>query len=611
MSFRFTQKLTSIFSPPFAGLPIFVWVYFVLCFFLHPESRILKGDFIDPDDYLYLVQTNDWLNGQSWFDNIQHRLNPPAGVPIHFSRLYELPLAILVLPFRCFFNAMDAATVAAVIFPLLMLAVFMFVLRWASEPFVGKDWSRITSFVLLFTGILIVQFAPGRVDHHGVVVMLSVAAFGCAIRMIRQSDDFKWAIGAGVLLALNLAIGLESLPVLILITAWIGWWAIVNGKLAARNGAVFGLILFLFSYLFLALTKPPANLFAIDTLAYSIVYVGFTGCIALIFVGIILASLTQYAWLRYVAGAGLSMVSGICFLHFFPDLKGGPYGGVDPALAKLMFDNIGEALPRIGGVSLPVTAICLLSPLLLMAALALVPAVKKAGNDYWLWGLLAVLFIDTGVLGAFYQARVLFFTLAFSTIWFAWFIKNGLIWAKDNLAGPSLAAARIGIVLLAGPIPMVVLPALHEKRSLYPDLVFFPVLQEEETCDLHPLAALLSSNAYSDHPHLIMNMINDGAELLFRTPDMVLAAPFHTNIAGNLDAARFFSTADQAEALQIVRNRKAEFVALCHAVPDLYRSPAAGTSSSLARQLADGHIPSWLNAIPLPGNVLLFGVGQE
>ena len=51
----------------------------------------------DPDDQLRLVQLRDFLAGQSWFDTAQYRMNAPAGAPMHWSRLTELPLALIVI----------------------------------------------------------------------------------------------------------------------------------------------------------------------------------------------------------------------------------------------------------------------------------------------------------------------------------------------------------------------------------------------------------------------------------------------------------------------------------------------------------------------------------
>jgi hypothetical protein len=50
----------------------------------------------DGDDALRLVEVRDLLNGQSWFDLTQKRYLPPEGVPMHWSRLVDLPLAAAV-----------------------------------------------------------------------------------------------------------------------------------------------------------------------------------------------------------------------------------------------------------------------------------------------------------------------------------------------------------------------------------------------------------------------------------------------------------------------------------------------------------------------------------
>src|SRR3546814_17926766 len=47
----------------------------------------------DTDDNLRLQQVRDWLGGQGWFDLRQHRMLPPEGADIHWSRLVDLPLA--------------------------------------------------------------------------------------------------------------------------------------------------------------------------------------------------------------------------------------------------------------------------------------------------------------------------------------------------------------------------------------------------------------------------------------------------------------------------------------------------------------------------------------
>lgn len=45
----------------------------------------------DTDDAMRLVQIRDLLAGQGWFDMSQHRLMPPNGAGMHWSRLVDAP----------------------------------------------------------------------------------------------------------------------------------------------------------------------------------------------------------------------------------------------------------------------------------------------------------------------------------------------------------------------------------------------------------------------------------------------------------------------------------------------------------------------------------------
>ena len=53
------------------------------------------GTFFDTDDAMRAVQLRDWMAGQGWFDLTATRLDPPAGVFMHWSRVVDVPLAIL------------------------------------------------------------------------------------------------------------------------------------------------------------------------------------------------------------------------------------------------------------------------------------------------------------------------------------------------------------------------------------------------------------------------------------------------------------------------------------------------------------------------------------
>jgi hypothetical protein len=80
-------------------IPAFALVVFLLL--LTSARSIVEHRFPDPDDALRLQQVRDWLGGQGWFDLTQHRLDPlHGGVPMHWSRLVDLPLAGVMLALR-------------------------------------------------------------------------------------------------------------------------------------------------------------------------------------------------------------------------------------------------------------------------------------------------------------------------------------------------------------------------------------------------------------------------------------------------------------------------------------------------------------------------------
>jgi hypothetical protein len=99
-----------------------VFLYFIWAHLVHPNNDLLRGNFPDPDNYMYLTQIMDWLQGQNWYDTVQHRMNPPDGVAIPYSRLGQLPAAASLWFFEMLgFPARGAATLTAWITPPLFL----------------------------------------------------------------------------------------------------------------------------------------------------------------------------------------------------------------------------------------------------------------------------------------------------------------------------------------------------------------------------------------------------------------------------------------------------------------------------------------------------------
>lgn len=272
--------------PPFHGLALVVVLFYVWAHLVYPHNDILRGNLPDADDYMYLTQVMDWLKGQGWYDNVQHRMDAPAGVPIHFSRLAQIPLAVGILFFKALgLPLRGAAILTALIEPVLLLGLCLSVLRWVTASVVPADWAGASAYVALFSLALLFEFMPGHVDHHGLVIVLTLAAMGCVLRLMDAPQNFKAGAAAGLILAVTMPIALEVLPWVLLLSAGLGAWSLRHGGKAAQSGAVYAASFLLGSVVCLALTRPWAAMGGVDVLTYSVVYVVLAGLMAVPFSG--------------------------------------------------------------------------------------------------------------------------------------------------------------------------------------------------------------------------------------------------------------------------------------------------------------------------------------
>ncbi len=622
---RLLAALSGAFRPPFLGLAFFVWVFFLWCHLVHPETAILRGFFADSDDMIHLIRAREWLEGQSWFDPVLHRLAPPDGVAIHYSRLAELPLAAIMAPLHAVgLGWAGASYVAAFVWPLMLLGFFLFALRWAAAPLVPRDWTRASAYVALFAVSLMGAFSPGRVDHHGLAAILVTMAMGCVLRLTREPQNPKWPIGGGFFLAFGLAIGLEVLPWLLLFSAFVGFWTMMKGRGFALSAFLFGLSLYVSSVLFLLAAAAPEAFYVLSPLAYSYLYVMIAGGIALALAAVGAASLSGKGWLRIgVAFLGAGGFFAF-FLLRFPELAQGPYGGIDPALGKIMFSSISEAQPLTTKTDSYFSFIAMMFFPVLGLVASLRFMAKAEGDEMWKWCFLSLLSIAALFLTAGYQVRVLLYANLFAILPLTELLRRGLIAARERFNGRRLAAAELAVILLVGPLAGVLLPATADGRSFNTGVLLFPVVYKaNEGCMPSGLWQILSlPGLYGDRPRLIMNTMNEGAAILFHTKHSAMGAPYHTNVKGNLGSVHFFQATNPAEAKKILTKDGAELVLLCEDLPNLYQSKSGETrirqdgsaqdkeNMTFAEQLIAGRVPDWLKRVEMPflGKARLFEV---
>lgn len=613
---RSFRSLGDIFRTPFNGLWLVMTLYFLWTFLIYPGNPLLRGDLPDTDDYMYLNQLLDWMKGQGWYDNIQHRLDPPNGVPIHFSRLAMLPMAgiVSVIEFMGL-GPKGSATIMAMIYPVMLFGVFFGVMRWTAESFLPKEWAGVTAFVGFFSTHTIYEFQPGHIDHHGLIVILVALAMGFACRMIQFPERHRWPLYAGLTLAVGMTIALEILPWLLLLSLFLGFWAVVKGGVAARSGLLYSLALFVGSLVCLALTRPPADIFNPDVLTYSAVYVILTAGIAVAFAGVYVTLKAPLA-VRVLSGGALASIGGYLFLHNFPDLVSGPYGGIDPALSRIILDEIIEAQPFKQPENSWLDIFWIMGNAFLAVPLCLSFFLKAESGRRWQWGLLLLLLSVGVALTLFYQRRFAGMATMFQIIPLAALLQRGWLSVGARWRGRKQFFAELGLILLAGPLLAILLPALYDGRSLNRGVFLFPVNfgTEEVACQSYELEnALRNPLGLGNKPRLIMNTLGEGPELLFRSSHRILAAPYHMDVEGNVDSTRFFSTPYPEEAEDIARRRHIDLVVACMYASDFYfhvnparkeddkDGPGKDFAPHFIERLLTGHIPAWLKPVKIPG----------
>lgn len=278
----------------------------------------------DPDDAMRLVEVRDLVNGQGWFDLIQYRFGPPAGILSHWSRLVDAPLAGLILLFTPLVGQTRAVGLAAAFWPLTLFCLYGFVLMRGMRAIFGARAGLIALVVATQTVGVTVQFAAGRVDHHGLQLILIL---GLALAVMR--GDGRAGFAAGMLAAASMAIGLEGLPYVAAGALFLcGDW-ILRGRIALKALVGFGLGLGLTAPLLFGAQTDPARWGATTCDALSPPWLFLAVCgLALTLACAALDGNLRRPAARFAAIAGLGFLVVGGFAALFPVCLAGPFTGM-------------------------------------------------------------------------------------------------------------------------------------------------------------------------------------------------------------------------------------------------------------------------------------------
>lgn len=583
----------------------FSWPLVLLVFVLMAVGLIAKAIFNtgkvplinDTDDAMRMVTVRDLLAGQNWLDHTQYRLNTPFGADIHWSHLVDAGIGGVILLLRPFFGPM-AETVAVYVWPLLLLLALLTLCARIAFRLAGRQ-AMLPALVLpILSPALISEFSPGRIDHHSIQILCTLAMAWGAIEAIERP---RFAIVAGFAAAASLAIGIEGLPSIISALIAIAMiWVVRPDRRSVLLG--FGISFGVATLGVFAQGLPPDRWFVPACDEISIVYLVMAVGTGIAFTLLALLPLGRSPWLRLIVGGVVGAGLAVGLVVLFPGCLKGPYAALDPWLVTNWLDRITEAQPlwqtakTFDPFAIAVSLPCFLG---LGVIVYRVLRGDKAGRGEWL---ILGLFLAIAIAVMLAQIRGARLAAPLALPAAGWLI---LAARRRYLGGATVsgALAMVGSWIgFAGLIIAVIValasgPFQHTAEAATANAVSGPDASEA-SCLLPDVFRTLAKLP----PARIMNPIDLGSHILLFTPHAVVAAPYHRDQKGVRDTFSFFNS-PIGDARTILAARGVTLVVTCEALAEM-QGLADAAPDSFVRLYAKGALPAWLKPMSAPGDVL-------
>lgn len=561
----------------------------------------------DSDDALRLVQVRDLINGQSWFDTAQYRINPPAGGMMHWSRLIDLPIALGIRFLMLFVEQPVAERFVLALYPMGLLGLLFAVVKVWLDRYASRPMTHIGLIVLATTTTMLFQFAPLRIDHHSWQIILAVVVMGFAVRRPTAVNG-AWA---GLFMANYLCISIEGAAYMVLFGAIFAFDWLRDPSRGARFAAYVG-ALALSSAAILAATRGLSTLVTSYCDAWSEPYLAATCMLAAVTVAgrALIGEATlarRIAILALAGGAGL-----IAFVQADAACLAGPFEALDPVVRKMWYQNIKEGLPiwdqsplRIMQLVLTVVAGTIGT---LAAWLAAHRAYSLGGGSVGGGSASTRLWRTTtfALIGATMIAIMVFRTISIAHL----FAIPGIAWLIATLGVRARKLRRAPVRLVATLAVLMLLPLfLNSTTAKIMTRPAQPTAAVEVKPERGSKGDTLARVVYcfdgrsldqlrSAPPSLLFAPLDVSPFLLAYTPHSVVATGHHRNqnaMRRVIDG--FMLPPDRAK--NVVQTSGARYLVICEKAPEFfnyrYRTP-----NGLAAALFRGDVPDWLVAIDPP-----------
>ncbi|RWE27980.1 MAG: GtrA family protein [Mesorhizobium sp.] len=539
----------------------------------------------DNDSMLRMVEVRDLLGGQGWFDLHQYRMGLAGGFVMHWSRLVDTPIALIILAFDAQgAGAATAERAAQIIWPLSLYGMTIFVILRASQRFAGANVAM-PALVLSTAALFFLRiFSPGFLDHHNIQLLLTAAS----LWLLMEAPPWRIAaVLSGMCAGLTLAIGMETAPYVATLGAAVAVLFILDEK-ERMTASGFGIGFAAVASVVFVATIHPSSWGAPQCDAFS----SFQFVIAALS-GLGLAMLAglpgqSTAKSRLIRMSMLAVAVAAVAVVFFPQCLAAPYADVDQRLRTYWLNDVVEAQPFFSvAVHQPkLMAARYVTPFIGILLIAFQLRSRRLRREEALAGLLLVVAFAVSL----WQVRGSTFSVAFAVLplsaWIARIRLQASI-ARSWRISTRMAAAWLmslnatwaGVAVAAQSMVQTAPRAINSD----PD----HGLSCGKPGDFRDLAAMPATT--------VLASSNLGSGILMFTGHRALAGPYHRNVGGNLamfDA--FMGTPEITRA--VIEREHVGLVVICRGNSEEI-SLAQDAPLGLAAQLVKGRAPDWLELV--------------
>lgn len=570
-------------APAAANGSLFIW----------PDSN---------DSMMRLVQVRDLLAGQGWYDYTQYRMGPDGGFVMHWSRIVDLPIAVLMVAVSALTGSTAAGELTSgIIWPTLLLAVSVFAIIRAARVIGGDQALFPAALIGAMSLYSIGIFAPGALDHHNMQLTLCLLALWAVL----GGTSLWHGFGAGAAMAITMAIGLETLPFVAAASAVVAVTFLLEGRKFSAQTIGYGLGFASIAVLSYLATIGSDRWTDIHCDAFSLPHLLIAAIGGAGLAAAAIPSLSQHGIARAATLGSVAVVLVFLVIAAFPQCLQDPYAGLDDRLKTYWLSAIGEAQP--------VTSIWSNDPVMFakyyatpIAALAVLTA-SLFETSAWRARMSVMAMLLVAVLISFWQVRGGNFAVALAAIPLAGWVSE-----KRRAAAASPGNGTVLAMVLAWVI------SLNACWTLAAQVLQNAAGPAAAAQIADNGASSGTSSCYGADAHqalaeqgvsTVAAVSNLGPAILKYTRHRVLAGPYHRNIEGNLATLDILMGPPETSR-QVLQRHNVALVAHCPADDEsqvLARAAPGGLLAALMR----GKPPGWLEPVSKGSGYTIYRVSQN